>query len=178
MKIIDFTLLIATIILLVILIMDLVKRLKEEIPYTERVKINKCRDNAILPSRKHQHDAGYDLYACLDEDVIVPAGETVKIPTGIRIALPNDCFGAIYARSGLATKYGIRPANAVGVCDAPYRDEYIVALHNDGNENYTVKHGDRIAQLIVTPYVSVNFKEVDALNETERGMGGFGSTGR
>ena len=111
------------------------------------------------------------------EEIRIPSGETVKIGTGLSIAIPNGYFGAVFARSGLATKKGLRPANAVGVCDADYRGEYIVALHNDSNEDQTVGVGERIAQLVVIPFLSVDFIETENLEETERGAGGFGSTG-
>ncbi|MDO4562195.1 MAG: dUTP diphosphatase [Clostridia bacterium] len=141
------------------------------------IDIKKLKDNATLPTQGHKGDAGFDLYACVDEPVIIESGETVKIPTGLSIAVPDGYFGAVFARSGLATKQGLRPANCVGVCDAPYRGEYIVALHNDSQEDRIVNHGDRIAQLIIIPFLSVEFNQVDELSETERGIGGFGSTG-
>ena len=141
------------------------------------IDIKKLNDKAILPQRGHEGDAGFDLYACIDEPVVIPAGETVKIPTGLAIAIPNGYFGAVFARSGLATKQGLRPANCVGVCDAPYRGEYIVALHNDSNEDRVVNPADRIAQLIIMPFLTAQFNLVDELDETERGAGGFGSTG-
>ena len=117
------------------------------------------------------------MYACLDEKVVIPAGNTVKIGTGLAIAVPHGFFGAIFARSGLATKQGLRPANCVGVADEDYRGEYIVALHNDSNVAQIVEPGERIAQLLILPYGMGEFEEVDSLDETERGSGGFGSTG-
>lgn len=143
-----------------------------------KIDIKKLNDNAIVPTKGHAGDAGFDLYACLDEPVTIKAGETVKIPTGLAIAIPDGYFGGVFARSGLATKQGLRPANCVGVCDAPYRGEYIVALHNDSDEDRVVKHEDRIAQLIILPFLmSADLSVVDNLSETERGAGGFGSTG-
>ena len=143
-----------------------------------KIQIKKLNANAIIPTRGSDRAAGYDLYACLEQDVIIGAGETVKIGTGLSIAVPDGYFGAIFARSGLAAKEGLRPANCVGVADSDYRGEYIVALHNDSAVSRTVTPGERIAQLVVMPYLSVEFDEVDALDETERGAGGFGSTGK
>ena len=143
-----------------------------------KIQIKKLNANAIIPTRGSDRAAGYDLYACLEQDVIIGAGETVKIGTGLSIAVPEGYFGAIFARSGLAAKEGLRPANCVGVADSDYRGEYIVALHNDSAVSRTVTPGERIAQLVVMPYLSVEFDEVDALDETERGAGGFGSTGK
>ena len=140
------------------------------------ISIRKLRDNAIVPTQAHKGDAGYDLYACLDSTVWVHPGETIKVPTGLSIAVPEGYFGAVFARSGLATKQGLRPANCVGVCDAPYRGEYIVALHNDSNESRKVEHGDRIAQLILLPCLYAEFDVVETLDDTDRGDGGFGST--
>ena len=143
------------------------------------IKIKKLRDNAILPSRGSAAAAGYDLYACTsDSEVTIPPHATVKIGTGLAIAVPEGYFGAIFARSGLAAKEGLRPANCVGVADSDYRGEYIVALHNDTDLPKTVKCGERIAQLVIMPYLSVEFDEVDELDETDRGAGGFGSTGK
>ncbi len=143
-----------------------------------QVRIKKRNDRAILPTHGSPDAAGYDLYACLDAEVTVPPHETVKIGTGLSLALPEQTFGAVFARSGLAAKEGLRPANCVGVCDSDYRGEYIIALHNDGDTPRVVRHGDRIAQLVLLPYLPIEFEEVDALGETERGAGGFGSTGK
>lgn len=140
-----------------------------------KIYIKKLDDNAIIPTQAHPGDAGWDLYAYKDYEI--PPGETVKVGTGVAIALPKNTFGAIYARSGLATKNGLRPANCVGVCDESYRGEYIVPLYNDSKEYQYVQKGDRIAQMIVQNFVPVNAVEVDELPETERGSGGFGSTG-
>ena len=143
-----------------------------------KIQIKKLKENAIIPTRGSDRAAGYDLYACLENEVIIGAGETVKIGTGLSIAVPEGYFGAIFARSGLAAKEGLRPANCVGVADSDYRGEYIVALHNDSAVSRVVTPGERIAQLVVMPYLSVEFEEVDSLDETERGAGGFGSTGK
>ncbi len=142
-----------------------------------KIQIKKLRDNAVIPTRGSAYAAGYDLYACIDEAVEIPAGATVKIGTGLSVAVPEGYFGAVFARSGLAAKEGPRPANCVGVCDSDYRGEYIVALHNDSDVTRTVTPGERIAQLVIMPFLSVEFEETDALSETQRGAGGFGSTG-
>lgn len=143
-----------------------------------QINIKKLNEKAIIPTQSHVGDAGYDLYACIEESVTIGAGKTVKIPTGLSIAIPQGYFGGVFARSGLATKQGLRPANCVGACDEPYRGEYIVALHNDSYEDRIVSPNDRIAQLIVMPFLNVEFNEVDELDDTDRGSGGFGSTGR
>ena len=141
------------------------------------VPLKKLRENARIPSRGSSAAAGYDLYACLERPVVIEPHETVKIGTGITAALPDGYFAACFARSGLASKQGLRPANCVGVVDSDYRGEYIVALYNDSDEPRTVRDGDRIAQLVVMPYLAVSFTETDELPATERGAGGFGSTG-
>lgn len=143
-----------------------------------KIKIKKVNALAKLPSRGSDQAAGYDLYACLSSSVTIQPHETAKIGTGLAIALPEGTFGAIFARSGLATKQGLRPANCVGVADSDYRGEYIVALHNDSNEVRVVNPGDRIAQLVIMPYYNMEFNEVEALDDTARGEGGFGSTGQ
>lgn len=144
-----------------------------------KIEIKKLNENAQIPTRGSEKAAGYDLYACIEEDSItIPAHSTVKIGTGLAIAVPEGYFGAIFARSGLAAKQGLRPANCVGVADSDYRGEYIVALHNDTDEDKVIAKNERIAQLVIMPYLSVEFEEVDALDETERGSGGFGSTGK
>ena len=138
----------------------------------------KTREDAIEPTRGSATAAGYDLYIPSSEgDIEIPAHSTVKIDTGIAIALPDNTFGAIFARSGLATKQGLRPANCTGVVDSDYRGSIGVALHNDTSEAKIVKGGDRIAQLVVIPYTSIYLHLVNDLDETERGKGGFGSTG-
>ncbi len=144
-----------------------------------KIEIKKLKENAQIPTRGSEKAAGYDLYACIDEEsVTIPAHSTVKIGTGLAVAVPDGYFGAIFARSGLAAKQGLRPANCVGVADSDYRGEYIVALHNDTDEDKVIAKNERIAQLVIMPYLSVEFEEVDALDETERGAGGFGSTGK
>lgn len=143
------------------------------------IKIKKLREEARVPTAGSAYAAGYDLYACLvDGDIEIAPHTTEKVGTGLSMAVPEGYFGAIFARSGLATKEGLRPANCVGVCDSDYRGEYIIALHNDSDIPRTVSHGERIAQLVVMPYLPVEFEECDTLPETERGAGGFGSTGK
>lgn len=141
------------------------------------VRIKKLNDLAKIPTRGSKFSAGYDLYAATNYDIQIPPHSTVKIGTGLAMDLPYGYFGAIFARSGIATKRGLRPANAVGICDADYRNEYIVALHNDTDEIQTIQAGERIAQLILLPYQDIDFKEVNELHDTDRGMDGFGSTG-
>lgn len=141
------------------------------------IKFKKVNKLAKMPTRGSKYSAGYDLYACTDKDIIIMPHETVKIDTGIAIELPNGTFGAIYARSGLATKRGLRPSNCVGICDSDYRGNYIVALHNDLDTAQCIQAGERIAQLIIQRFEEVNFVEVDELSDTERGEDGFGSTG-
>lgn len=144
-----------------------------------QINIKRLTKTATIPTRQHEGDAGYDLYADIQEPITIKPHKTEIIHTGIAIEIPKGYFGAIFARSGLASKQGLRPANCVGVCDSQYRGEYMVALHNDSTEeSRTIKHGDRIAQLIVMPYMNVEFNEVDELTETDRGEGGFGSTGK
>lgn len=143
-----------------------------------KIKIKKLRENAQIPTRGSAAAAGYDLYACLDESVTIAPHATAMIGTGLSVAVPEGYFGAVFARSGLAAKQSLRPANCVGVCDSDYRGEYIVALHNDGEVERVIENGERIAQLVVLPYLSVEFDEVSELDETERGADGFGSTGK
>ncbi len=143
-----------------------------------KINIKKLTKTASMPTRQHESDAGYDLYADIHEPIVIEPHVTEFIHTGIAIEVPEGYFGAVFARSGLASKQGLRPANCTGVCDSRYRGEYIVALHNDSVIERTVNPGDRIAQLVVMPYLNVEFHEVDELSSTERGEGGFGSTGR
>lgn len=143
-----------------------------------RVKIKRLNEMAIIPTRGSKEAAGYDLYAAIPESIRINPHETVKVGTGLAFELPKGTFGAIFPRSGLATKQGLRPANCIGVCDSDYRGEYIVAVHNDSNEIQMIAPGERIAQLILMPYIPMIFKEVDELSDTKRGAGGFGSTGK
>lgn len=139
------------------------------------IKIKKLYEDSQIPTRGSEYAAGYDLYA--HEGATIKPHETAKVGTGVAIQPPKDTFGAVFARSGLATKQGLRPANCVGVCDYDYTGEYIVALHNDSNEERVIEKGERIGQVVFIPYVNVTFVEVDELDATERGAGGFGSTG-
>lgn len=141
------------------------------------IKYTKLNEYAQEPTRGSAAAAGYDLYAAIKDPVKIPAHSTAKIGTGLAFALPNNTFAAIFARSGLATKEGLRPANCVGVCDSDYRGEYIVALHNDTDSEKFINPGERIAQMVLMPYIPMTFEEVEFLDETERGEGGFGSTG-
>ena len=144
------------------------------------VKIKKVFEDAVIPTRGSAQAAGYDLYAYKPGDkeaTYIQPHTTLMVHTGIAAAIPEGYFGAVFARSGLAKKQGLRPANAVGVCDTDYRGEVMVALHNDSNESQLIHHGDRIAQFVIIPYLPVEFSEVNELDETERGEGGFGSTG-
>lgn len=144
-----------------------------------KINIKKLRDNAVIPARGSNSAAGYDLYACLNHrgGFIIQPNQTVKVNTGIAVEIPDGYFGAVFARSGLAANKGLRPANCVGVVDSDYRGEIIVALHNDTGVKQSFGDGERIAQLVIIPYLPVEFNEVDELGETLRGTGGFGSTG-
>lgn len=144
----------------------------------EKVGVKKLRPGAVLPSFGSREAAGADLYACLEESVAIAPGKTVFIPTGLAMALPMGYVGLVYARSGLACKQGLAPANKVGVIDSDYRGEFMIALHNHGSETRIVANGDRIAQLVVTPVIQPVYFETDTLDETDRGTGGFGSTGK
>lgn len=142
------------------------------------LKIKMLSDTAHVPTRGSDYAAGYDLYADINQLMWIPPHETVKIGTGISVEIPHGYYGAVYARSGIATKKMLRPGNAVGVIDEDYRGEVIVALHNDGDVPQSIEVGDRIAQLVINPYVAPEIEIVDELDETDRGSGGFGSTGQ
>lgn len=141
------------------------------------VGIKKLDEKAVIPAYGSEYAAGADLYACLENDTDIQPGTTVVIPTGIAIELPLGYAGLIYARSGLATKKGLAPANKVGVVDCDYRGEVKVALHNHSQSTQTVVPSERIAQLVITPYIAAEFTVEDELSQTVRGSGGFGSTG-
>ena len=143
-----------------------------------KIKIKKLNENAIIPTLGSEEAAGVDLHACITEPIYISPHETVKIDTGVAVELPKGTFGAIFARSGLATKEGLAPANKVGVIDSDYRNSIIVALHNHSNISRIINPGQRIAQLVVLPYIPIEFNEVYKLSDTERGLGGFGSTGK
>ena len=145
---------------------------------TMNIKIKRLSDKAIMPTRGSEYSAGYDLYANIEQPIAINPHETVKIGTGWAVEIPDGYFGAIFARSGLAAKEGLRPANCTGVCDSDYRGEYIVAIHNDSDIVREITPHERIAQLVIIPYLYVDFKEADKLSDTSRGEGGFGSTGK
>jgi dUTP pyrophosphatase len=143
------------------------------------VRIKKLREGAHAPTYGSAYAAGCDLYACLEAgEVEIQPGQTVVISTGWAFEIPEGFAGMIHARSGLATKSGLAPANKVGVIDSDYRGEVCVALHNHSGEARTVKNGDRVAQMVITPYLTATFMETDDLTDTSRGAGGFGSTGK
>ena len=142
-----------------------------------QVKVKKLNDSAMLPTYGSKYSAGSDLYACMAEPVTILPGETVLVRTGLAMAIPEGYAGLIYARSGLATKKGLAPANKVGVIDADYRGEIMVPLHNHSRVAVTVEQGERIAQMVITPFLTAEYLLTDELDETERGEGGFGSTG-
>ena len=141
------------------------------------VKIKPMNDLAKIPTRGSDEAAGWDLYAAIDKDIEIQPHTTKKIDTGIAIALPRNTFGALFPRSGIATKRGLRLANSCGIIDSDYRGSVIAAIHNDTNEIQKIEKGERIAQLIVLPFVPIKFNQVDKLDGTVRGSGGFGSTG-
>lgn len=143
-----------------------------------KIPVKKLKSNAILPTYGSPEAAGADLYACLDAPVVIGPGETAFIPTGLAMEIPRGYAGLAYARSGLACKQDLAPANKVGVIDSDYRGEFMIALHNHGSQSRTVSHGDRIAQLVITPVYTPGFMEVSELSDTQRGAGGFGSTGK
>ena len=143
-----------------------------------KVNVKKLRYGATLPTYGSAYAAGADLYACTGKSVVIAPGETKFIPTGIALEIPVGYAGFIYARSGIACKRGLAPANKVGVIDADYRGEVMVALHNHGTEAASIDDGERVAQLVIAPYLTVDFIEADELGDTVRGEGGFGSTGK
>ena len=142
------------------------------------IRVKKLHEKAILPTYGSDEAAGADLYACLDEAVTVNPGETVWIPTGLAMEIPKGCAGLVYARSGLACKKGLAPANKVGVIDSDYRGPVTVVLHNHGASTQTIAHGERIAQMVITPVLTPAYVTAEELSDTGRGQGGFGSTGK
>ena len=142
------------------------------------IRVKKLRPGAKLPSYGSAEAAGADLYACLEADVTVASGCSAFIPTGIALEVPKGCAGLIYARSGMACKRGLAPANKVGVIDSDYRGEVVVVLHNHGSQPQTVENGERIAQLVITPVLTPAYSEAQDLSDSDRGAGGFGSTGK
>ena len=144
----------------------------------EPIRVKRLKAKAFMPTYGSTEAAGADLYACLAEPITIHPGESVFVPTGLAMELPRGYAGLIYARSGLASKRGLAPANKVGVIDSDYRGEVMVALHNHGKAAQTVEAGERIAQMVIAPYITASFIFSDELDETVRGEGGFGSTGR
>ena len=144
----------------------------------ESIAVKILREGAILPTYGSPEAAGADLYACLTEPVVIEPGKTAFIPTGFAMAVPKGCAGLIYARSGLACKRGLAPANKVGVVDSDYRGEILVALHNHGGIPQTVEHGERVAQFVITPVLMPVYEVAESLSDTARDQGGFGSTGK
>ena len=142
------------------------------------IRVKKLKENAILPTYGSAGAAGADLYACLEEAVTILPGETAWIPTGIALEVPVGCAGLVYARSSLGVKRGLAPANKVGVIDSDYRGEIRVVLLNHGKEPQTIFSGERVAQFIITPVLTPSYEEVEDLSDTQRGTGGFGSTGK
>lgn len=142
------------------------------------INVTKLSETAKMPDRGSEYAAGYDLFADLSEDITINPHETKMIGTGLAMEIPAGFFGGVFARSGLSAKEGLRPANCVGVVDSDYRGEIKVALHNDGEVPRVVTVGQKIAQLVVVPFLAVEFSEVEKLSDTVRGEGGFGSTGK
>ncbi len=142
------------------------------------IQLKKLSESALLPVRGSEYAAGYDLFSDIDSDVSIAPHETKLIGTGISVAIPDGYFGGIYARSGLSSKEGLRPANCTGVIDSDYRGEIKVPVHNDSNEIRVISPNQKIAQMIIQPFLSVEFEEVDSLDDTARGSKGFGSTGK
>jgi dUTP pyrophosphatase len=143
-----------------------------------KINIKRLSETAKLPERGSAYAAGYDLFADLQEEVVIKPHETYMINTGVAMEIPEGYWGGVFARSGLSAKEGLRPANCVGVVDADYRGPVCVALHNDGEVSRTVVPGQKVAQLVVVPFLAVEFDEVEELSDTVRGAGGFGSTGK
>lgn len=142
-----------------------------------KINIKKLYADAVIPTRGSIEAAGYDLYAYIDNEIIIKSHETIMIGTGISLEIPDGYFGAIYARSGLASKKNLRPANCVGVIDSDYRGEIKIPLFNDSNEEQTIEKNERVAQIVIMPYLNIEFNEVDELSKTSRDQSGFGSTG-
>ena len=144
----------------------------------QTVRVKKLHPNAKLPTYGSAYAAGADLYACLEEPVTIGPGQTYWVSTGIALEVPEGCAGLVYARSGLACKRGLAPANKVGVVDSDYRGEIIVALHNHGQIAQTIENGERVAQFVITPVLTPAYEVAEELSDTVRNQGGFGSTGK
>lgn len=154
---------------------DLVYR---ETKVVQSINVKRLNNFAKLPTKGSKYAAGFDLYAATDSIIDIAPHSTIKIDTGLSFELPEGIFAGIFARSGIATKRGLRPANCTGIIDSDYRGPVIVALHNDTDEIQSVEPGERIAQMILLPFISMNFNEVNELSDTARGEGGFGDSGR
>lgn len=144
---------------------------------TTNIKIKKLNDKAVIPTYGSEYAAGADLYACMDEAVTIAPHTTVMLHTGLAMEIPAGYAGLIYPRSGMASKRHLAPANKVGVVDPDYRGEFMIAMHNHSEEPQTVEPGERIAQLVITPFITAEFEVADELSDTVRGVGGFGSSG-
>ena len=144
----------------------------------EKIPTKRLREGAVIPTYGTAFSAGADLYACLEEPVVIAPGETVKIPTGLAMELPAGTAGLVFARSSLGTKRGLAPANKAGVIDSDYRGEVLVVLHNHSRDTQQIAPGERVAQLLIVPVFTPGFAEADELSDTDRGSGGFGSTGK
>ena len=142
------------------------------------IKVKKVSPTAVIPTHGSSSAAGYDLYADISEEMLVEPHTTVTVDTGLQLELPEGYFAGIFARSGIATREGLRPANCVGVCDSDYRGNYMVPIHNDSDEVRKITVHEKIAQMIVMPYLPLEFEEVETLSSTVRGERGFGSTGK
>ena len=142
------------------------------------IRTKRLKEGAKLPTYGTAEAAGADLYACIQEPVVIAPGDTAWIPTAIAVEVPKGCAGLIYARSSLGTKRGLAPANKVGVVDSDYRGEVMIALYNDSQSEQTINHGERVAQMVIGPYLRPEFVTVDELDDTDRGAGGFGHTGK
>ena len=152
--------------------------MNREEAFMEAIRIKKLKGGATIPTYGSAEAAGADLYACLDAPVTVKPGQSVFVPTGLAMEIPKGFAGLIYARSGLACKRGLAPANKVGVVDSDYRGEFMIVLHNHSTEPQIISNGERIAQLVITPVFTPGFTEVEELSDTARSGGGFGSTGK
>ena len=144
---------------------------------TTNIKIKKLNDKAVIPTYGSEYAEGADLYACMDGDVTIAPHTTVMLHTGLAMEIPAGYAGLIYPRSGMASKRHLAPANKVGVVDPDYRGEFMIAMHNHSEEPQTVEPGERIAQLVITPFITAEFEVADELSDTVRGVGGFGSSG-
>ena len=142
-----------------------------------QVNVKKLHENAVLPTYGSTNAAGADLYACIDAPLTIAPHETVMVHTGLAMEIPEGYAGLVYARSGLAAKRHLAPANKVGVVDSDYRGEFMVALHNHSNEPQTIENGERLCQMVVARHETVDWEAVDTLDSTQRGAGGFGHTG-